>query len=137
MKKSRFRLLYLPLVALYAMAFLSCSKSTKLEVNGTYIRSDGFVVDTLIIETNGSFQQTVTFNGAHWVKSGLWKLNGETIEFDRFLMAFDVDTFKHKATNVIPPELVSTEVLLVERGQLEKDSEQPAWLKQKEIGTTK
>ena len=137
MKKYLFRLAkrlswYFVVSAATGVLLVSCKRITSADVSGVYIRSSNGVVDTLILVTNGTFQQTITFDGASWKGSGSWKFSGEIVEFDKFYSAFEIgpDPNKINAVVVIPPKLGTMEFLWVEEGKLLKNSIQPIWFKQ-------
>ena len=132
MKTSPFKcakLLYYTVTLLSTFGIMStgCKRITSNDVSGAYIRSSNGVVDTVLLATNGTFQQTITFtNGEHWNKTGSWSFAGETVEFDTFYVAFDVPAFKYSAEVVIPPKPYAMEVLWVEKGRLLKKSRRPS-----------
>ena len=113
--------------------FLSgCKPITSMDISGVYIRAANGVVDTLILATNGSSQQTITFtNGGQWTKNSSWKFSGEVVTFDEFYEAFEIDPSKTGnivPILVIPPHPYSTDVLWVEQGKLLKNPEEPIWI---------
>ena len=115
-----------------AIVLAGCKPVTSWDISGVYTRSSNGVVDTIVLATNGTFQQTITYtNGVRWAKSGSWVFDFEVVKFDGFYSAFDVDPFKHTVFIVIPPKPYSNETLWVKRGTLLKDSEQPIWIKQR------
>ncbi len=112
--------------------FSGCKPVTTKDISGVYIRSSGGVLDKLVLNENGIFQQTISFtNGDQWSKNGSWLFEREIVKFDGFLSAFDVHPFEHRAFAVIPPKALFDQILWVEKGVLLKDSEQPIWVKQR------
>ena len=119
------------LITTFGTMAIGCKRVTSNDVSGEYIRASNGIVDTVLLATNGTFQQTITFtNGQHWSKTGSWTFAGETVEFDAFYAAFDVPDFKYSAEAVIPPKAYSMEVLWVEKGRLLKSPEDLPWIKQ-------
>ena len=114
-----------------AVLLEGCKRITSADISGIYRRSNDGVIDTVVLETNGTFQQTITSaSGGPWIKSGSWKFGGQVVEFSEFYEAFTYDTVKRHAVIVIPPESGASEVLWVEEGKLLKNSVEPIWLKQ-------
>jgi hypothetical protein len=118
------------LIAVLGMIFTGCKRVTSNDISGVYTRGSNGVVDTILLATNGTFQQTITFtNGQQWSKTGSWIFAGETVEFDTFYSAFEVPDFKYSANIVIPPKSYAMQVLWVEKGRLLKNPEDLAWIK--------
>jgi hypothetical protein len=119
------------LFAAFAVTFSGCKRVTSNDVSGEYIRSSNGVVDTVLLATNRTFQQIITFtNGQQWSKTGSWNFAGETVEFDTFYLAFDLPDFKDTPEAVIPPKSGSMAVLWVEKGRLLRNQEDLPWIKQ-------
>jgi len=117
---------------LYVFLSTGCSRVTKDEISGVYICSKDGVVDTIELNTNGSFTQKITFgNEEPWTIHGFWTLNTETVELDRFYLSFDLGNHL-KVIRIIPPHEYSMGVLWIERGQLKRELGEtlPFWIKQ-------
>jgi hypothetical protein len=104
---------------------------SSFDVAGVYLRTGSGVRDTLVLNTNGHFQQYVTYtNGGKWAVTGMWTFKYEVVDLDRCYAAFD---FEHK-TIIIPPELLAMQTLWVEKNKLMKNQYEPMWIRQ--IGTS-
>jgi len=122
--------------AVIAIFCIFCRPASSTDISGVYIRSRDGVVDTLILATNGTFQQTITYgNESPWTKNGLWTLNYQVVQFNTFYEAFDFEAAKG-TFKLIPPESYAMETLWVERGKLVKDQVFPIWFKQPTRGRT-
>jgi hypothetical protein len=102
------------------------------EISGVYVYSQDGVVDTIVLNTNGTFDQTITTtNAGPWILHGSWKLNPETVDFDPFYEAFDINR-ANGADKVIPPRKFSTSFLWIQKGRLQMDVSEtfPVWKKQ-------
>jgi hypothetical protein len=108
-----------------------CKPLIRNDISGVYIRSYDGVVDTIVLNANGTFQQTITYKKeGPWIKSGSWELDWQVVHFDYLYYAFDYDSVKHKPFIVIPPEQFATATLWVEKDKLLKDPIFPIWFKQ-------
>ena len=128
---SKWLRLFLALCGCIAILIEVCRPITSRDISGVYIRSSQGVVDTIILATNGSFQQTITYkNEGPWTKNGSWIFDYDVVRFDTFYSAFNFDSVKPEVLITIPPEPFSMEVLSVEKGKLIKNSIFPIWFKQ-------
>lgn len=128
MKTLVFKLIPISTVILLSFCSLcGCKRITSQDIAGAYVRVGSGVTDSLMLNTNGSFQENVTFtNGGKWSVSGQWKFDYQIIELDKCYAAFD---FEHK-TIIIPPELVVMQRLWVEKNKLIKNTYEPIWMRQ-------
>jgi hypothetical protein len=123
------------LITAVGMKSTGCKRVTSNDVSGVYTRASNGIVDTVLLATNGTFQQTITFtNGGQRGKTGSWNFAGETVEFDTFYEAFEVPDFKYSAEAVIPPKPYAMQVLWVEKGRLLKNPEDLPWIAGKQTG---
>jgi len=130
-RMSKWLLPVIPLCLSIGILCASCKPLIRNDICGVYIRSYGGVVDTVVLNANGTFQQTITYKKeGPWIKSGSWKLDWQVVHFDSFYSAFDYDTAKRKPVILIPPEPFSEETLWVEKHKLLKDPIFPIWFKQ-------
>ncbi|HLX68016.1 MAG TPA: hypothetical protein VKV04_00170 [Verrucomicrobiae bacterium] len=109
-----------------------CGPITKEEVSGVYVCSKDGVIDTIVLNTNGTFDQTITTtNAGPWSLRGSWKLNPETVDFEPFYEAFEIER-ANGADKVIPPQKFSTSFLWIQKGTLQMDVSDifPIWRKQ-------
>jgi hypothetical protein len=114
------------LLSLVFISSTGCNFSAGKDLSGTYVRNVGGLVDTLVLNTNGSFLQTIAVtNGGNWTRNGTWILKSQVIEFDSFLSAFDFE----RKTAIVPPEVVALQSLWVEHGRLAKNEYEPKWVK--------
>jgi hypothetical protein len=116
------------LAASSALVFLGCDPATitRTDVSGVYSRQKDGVIDTLVLNTNGDFQQTITYtNGGKWTRSGSWEISNQVVNLGASYSAFD---FEHK-TIVIPPKAFSMQTLLIEKDSLVVNRYEPIWFK--------
>src|SRR5438045_4073415 len=100
------------LFSAFGIVLAGCKPITSVDISGVYARSSNGVIDTIVLATNGTFHQTITYtNGGQWTNSGSWAFDYDVVKFDVFYSAFDVDPFKHSAFIVIPPKPYSMETL--------------------------
>jgi hypothetical protein len=108
-----------------------CRPITKEEVSGVYVCSQDGVVDTIVLSTNGTFDQTIiTTNAGPWVMHGSWTLNSETVGFEPFYESFDIKR-ANGADKVIPPRKFSWSFLWIQKNRLQLDVSDifPVWEK--------
>jgi len=92
---------------------LGCSGSVPAgEVYGTYIASYPFGKETLKLQRDGSFVQSVVINGQTATARGLWKFDDKNSRVDLDGMMVVLDEFDHLRTDwqKKPPGLVSVDV---------------------------
>lgn len=126
--------LRLALVYCVVMEIISvgCKPITKEEVSGVYVCAQNGVVDTIVLNTNGTFDQTVmTTNAGPWTIRGSWTFNSETVSFDSFYESFEIAR-ANGADKVIPPHRVSMGFLWIRQGRLQLDVSEtfPIWERQ-------
>src|SRR6267378_5847438 len=110
-KPYRLSVMLMPLLTFYC----GCKPITSSDVSGTYSRQASGIVDTITLSNNGIFSQIVTYtNGGRWTKTGSWVLKQQVVQLDESYSAFDFE----RKTVVIPPQLVGSQTLWVEKRRL-------------------
>jgi hypothetical protein len=117
------------IISLIALLTAGCGKITVNDVSGTYRRSVGGYTDTIILSTNGSFQQSLTnTNGGSWKSGGSWTLYyQQSAELSETFNYYD---FEHQRP-ILPPKKWGPYRLTVEKNKLLANYEDPAWIRVK------
>jgi len=72
-------------------------------VPGTYVRTTPTLTETLVLKSDGTFEQTIVYkDGQEFSSKGPWELKYARMQFDDFYMTVDSD----RRTEVDPPRLV-------------------------------
>lgn len=111
---------------------VGCNPITKEEISGVYVCSQDGVVDTIVLNKSGTFDQTITFsNTGRRTLHGRWTLYSETVTFDSLYESFEINR-ANGADVVIPPQIVSGGFLWIQKGRLQMDVSEvfPVWKKQ-------
>jgi hypothetical protein len=82
---SKWLWLDIPLCLGIGIFYLCCKPLTSKEISGVYVCSYNGVIDTVILNANGTFQQTITYKEeGPWIRSGSWKLDWQVVHFSCF-----------------------------------------------------
>jgi hypothetical protein len=115
-----------------AIASAGCSKPTPAKIAGTYTRTDGPLVETIVLNTNGTFDQTIVHSGGqNFNVSDRWTNDHHQVQFTRLYITRDVESSKVLS----PPELRYGVNFIWEKGVLAKNPEQGYLLRLKQPTT--
>jgi hypothetical protein len=123
MKKSSWAIvaLRLSVVALLIIVAAGCGKPTPSMMGGVYSRTDASLVESITLNKNGTFDQTVTYSdGQRFKVSDQWISEYRKLQFKRLYITRDVESSKILS----PPELRYGVNFVWERGVLVKDLDQ-------------
>lgn len=108
-------------LAIIILGAVGCSKPTPTNIAGAYARSDGPLVETIVLNTNGTFDQTVAYSdGQSFKVSDRWTNDFRQVQFTRLYVTRDVELSKVLS----PPELRYGVNFMWENGVLAKNPEQ-------------
>lgn len=115
-----------------AMAIAGCSEPTPSMIAGTYTRTEGPLVETIVLNTDGTFYQTVVYSGAQNFKvSDRWTNNYHRVQFTRLYVTRDIESSKVLS----PPDLRYYVNFVWGKGVLAKNPEQGYLLRLKQQST--
>ena len=105
-----------------------CGQPTATMIAGAYARADGPLVETIVLNTNGMFDQTVTYSdGQSFKVSDRWTNRYHQVKFTRLYITRDVEASKVLS----PPELLYYVNFVWEEGVLAHTPEQGYLLRRK------
>jgi hypothetical protein len=117
---------FLKLIALCCIMFTGCKPLNQTQVAGTYVRTFKGVRDQLTLNTDGTFQQAITYtNGGDWSASGTWKLHVRVVLLDKCYLTYD----DLKDVIMRPPQEYYAVSFLVKKKELMRTELQPSWFK--------
>ena len=102
------RIFNLALLSRYCLAtggiliLCGCDRVTPANITGSYTRTAPGLSENLLVKTDGTFEQTVTFtDGEKFTVEDTWTNEYRQVSLKRFYVTFDVETGK----TIRPPEL--------------------------------
>lgn len=85
----------LAIVVMITIFTAGCGKPTPAKIAGTYVRTDGPLVETIVLNTNGTFDQTVAYSDGQLLKvSSRWTNDHRQVQFTRLYVTRDVESSK-------------------------------------------
>jgi len=111
-----------------AFALVCCDVPTREHLVGTYTRFDGPLVETVALESDGTFRQTVVYSdGQRFEVDDHWRLEHRQVQFARLYITRDLESSRV----LYPPQMRHLVNVVWDEGFLVKESTQYVFEPQK------